>query len=354
MREAAARRQEGDEVECQGDFLFEQEKKGVVRMDWRRRDILKAISAAAAAKVVLGGGELLGMGSKMEEGELKGKMPRRTLGKTEEDVSMIAFGGIVVMDEEPSHAAEVVAEAVEKGINYFDVAPSYGDAEEKLGPALKPFRKDVFLACKTGKRDKAGAKEELDASLKKLETKRFDLYQLHAITDVEEDVKAALGKGGAMETILDARKAGVIRYIGFSAHSPEAALAAMREFDFDTVMYPVNFACHFNMGFETEVLAEAKKRGMGIIALKALAKQRWQSNDRRGYKKCWYEPVDERELARKALSWTLSQGVHVAIPPGEESLWRLGAELGPVCKAPTEQEILELRVAASGCKALFA
>jgi aryl-alcohol dehydrogenase-like predicted oxidoreductase len=241
------------------------------------------------------------------------------------------------MDEEPAHASEVVAEAVEKGINYFDVAPSYGNAEEKLGPALKPFRKDVFLACKTGKRDKAGAKEELDASLKRLQTKRFDLYQLHAITDVEEDVKAALGKGGAMETFLEARKAGVIRYIGFSAHSPEAALAAMREFDFDTVMYPVNFACHL----------------MGIIALKAMAKQRWQSDDRRGYKKCWYEPLDERELARKALSWTLSQGVHVAIPPGEEKLWRLGTELGLVCKAPTEQEILELRVAASGCKALF-
>jgi aryl-alcohol dehydrogenase-like predicted oxidoreductase len=316
-----------------------------------RRDFLKAAGASAAG-VILAGRDVLGMGCKERPGEVAVEAyPRRILGKTGEQVSMIAFGGIVVKDAEPAHAAKAVGEAFARGINYFDVAPTYGDAELKLGPALKPYRDKVFLACKTQKRDRAGAEQELRESLQRLQTNRFDLYQLHAITDVKEDVEAALGKGGAMEAILEARRQGLVRYIGFSAHSAEAALAAMREFEFDTAMYPVNFVCHYKSGFETEVLAEAKGQGMGIIALKAIAKQRWRGPKR--YEKCWYEPIDERELARKALSWTLAQGVSVAIPPGEEELWRLAVELGPECGEPTGIELAELEQIASRCRAIF-
>lgn len=319
-------------------------------MECGRREFLKAVGTSAAGALISGG--MLGMGCKEQPGEIAVEAyPKRILGKTDEQVSIIAFGGIVVMDAEPAHAAKVVEEAVARGINYFDVAPTYGDAELKLGPALKPYRDKVFLACKTQKRDKAGAEKELRESLNRLETDHFDLYQLHAIADVEKDVKAALGKGGAMETILAAKRQGMIRYIGFSAHSAEAALAAMREFEFDTAMYPVNFACHYNSGFETEVLAEARGQGMGIIALKAMAKQRWQGPKR--YDKCWYEPIDERELARKALSWTLAQGVSVAIPPGEEALWRMAVELGPECSEPTGIELSELKQIASRCKVIF-
>ena len=319
-------------------------------MGLKRREVLKLFSAAAA-KVALGGCRSWPMDGEKVKVD---KYPQRILGKTGERVSMIAFGGIVVMDEEPSHAAKVVSEAIEKGINYFDVAPSYGDAEIKLGPALKPYRDKVFLACKTGVWDKQGAKKELDASLKHLQTDHFDLYQLHAITDVENDVKAALGKGGAIETFLEAKKQGIIRYIGFSAHSPEAALFAMKEFDFDTVMYPISFVCHYQNGFDIEVVKEAKKRGMGIIALKATAKQRWQSQeDKKRYPKCWYEPIDDRELVRKALGLTLSDGVTVAIPPGEEKLWRMAVELGPSCKAPTTGELSELQQIASKCQSIF-
>ena len=291
-------------------------------MEWRRREFLKIVPAAAAGLYLSGKSCLAGEERAGGEKKFSDKFPKRILGKTGEQVSMIAFGWIVVMNAEPEHAAKVVAEAVDAGINYFDVAPSYGDAEVKLGPALKPFRDQVFLACKTGERDRKGAEKELKQSLKRLQTDHFDLYQLHAITDVKEDVEAALGKGGAIEAILEARRAGLIRYIGFSAHSSEAALAAMREFDFDTAMYPINFVCHYNSNFEAAVIAEAKKREMGIIALKAMAKQRWQGPRR--YKKTWYEPIDERELARKALSWTLSQGVTAAIPPGKKSFgeWR--------------------------------
>ena len=285
------------------------------------------------------------LGKTMKDKDIKQTFPKRPLGKTGCELSIIGFGGIVVQNAAPEHAKAVVAEAFEKGINYFDVAPSYGNAEIKLGPALKPYRDRVFLACKTGKRDKAGAKEELDNSLKTLQTDHFDLYQMHALIDIEKDVKAALSKNGAIQTFLEARKAGIIRFIGFSAHSPQAALTAMREFDFDTILYPVNFCTHFHSKFEQEVLAEAKKRNMGILALKAMAKQKWQneqSPQREAYQKCWYEPIDDPELARLALSWTLSQGITAAVSPGEEKLFRMALELAPTCKKITAGEITQL------------
>ncbi len=114
---------------------------------------------------------------------IKGKIEKRSLGKTGEKLSMIGFGGIMVDKATTEESAIWVKEAIDNGINYFDVAPSYGNAEEMLGPALEPYRKDVFLACKTGERKKEGARKELEQSLKYLRTDHFDLYQLHAVTN---------------------------------------------------------------------------------------------------------------------------------------------------------------------------
>jgi aryl-alcohol dehydrogenase-like predicted oxidoreductase len=267
-------------------------------------------------------------------------IPKRQLGKTQRQLSIIGFGGIVVTNAKPLNAAEIVAESIDKGINYFDVSPTYGDAELKLGPALKPFRSKCFLACKTGRRDRAGAKEELDNSLKNLKTDHLDLYQLHALIDVETDVKAALSKDGAIQTFLEARKQGIIDLIGFSAHSPQAALAAMREFDFDTILYPVNFCCHFQGNFDQEVLAEAKKRNMGILALKAMAKQKWQNDEGlKAHPKCWYEPISQPEIASLALRWTLSQGITAAIPPGEEQFFRMAMAIAATYKDLSADEL---------------
>lgn len=281
------------------------------------------------------------------------KIPKRVLGRTGEELSIIGFGGIVVMNAEPKQAARVVADAVEKGINYFDVAPDYGDAELKLGPALEPFRKDCFLACKTGLRDKAGAKSDLDNSLKNLKTDYLDLYQLHAITDVEKDVKAALGKDGAIQTFIEARKAGIIRYLGFSAHSHEAALTAMAEFDFDSVLYPVNFCTHYKNKFDQAVLTEAKSRGMGILALKSMSLQRQEAGKEKQYSKCWYEPITESGLARKALAWTLGQGVTALLPPGEEELFRIAMNFGPELEKVSKSHDEELEELAAGLNPIF-
>ena len=115
-------------------------------------------------------------------------VPKRSYKDGGPTLSIVGFGGIIVMNAEQDAANRIVSWAVEQGINYFDVAPSYGDSELKLGPALEPYRKDVFLACKTTERTRDKAEEEFKGSLKRLRTDYLDLYQLHALTDVKQDV----------------------------------------------------------------------------------------------------------------------------------------------------------------------
>ena len=320
-------------------------------MEIGRRDFLRAAAAGAAGLII--SDNVQAMASRHNMDSKMYKIERRRLGKTGSEVSIIGMGGIVVMNLEQQLANRIVADAFERGINYYDVAPSYGNAQWKLGPALKPWRDKCFLACKSGKRDRVGAEAEMKESLKALETDHFDLYQLHGIADVEKDVHAALGKGGAMEGITEARKNGVVRNIGFSAHSPEAALAAMREFDFDTIMYPVNFGSHYKSGFECEVLKEAKRRGMGIIAIKAMMKGTVTDNSKKKHPKCWYEPIDDPGLARMALGWSLGQGVSACLPPGDENLFTMALGMAGELRPLTKKEIEQLEEMTKGLEPAF-
>jgi len=297
----------------------------------KRRGLLKESSVVASSTAA---GRELDRASETATDELEGdyhsknpaRLRQRKYGRTGVKLSIIGFGGIVADGAEQQHANRVVAEAFEKGVNYFDVSPTYGDAELKLGPALEPYRKNVFLACKTGQRRREGASEELNESLKRLRTDYFDLYQLHSITDIKNDVDAVFAKGGAMEVFLEAKKQGRVRYLGFSAHSEQAALAAMDRYDFDSVLLPINFATFYKSDFGPKVIAAAKSKGTAILALKSLARQQWPQGDplRKQYPKCWYQPLIEREDARLALYFTLSQPITAAIPPGEESLFPNG------------------------------
>jgi len=271
-----------------------------------------------------------------------GKLEKRSLGKTGEKLSIIGFGGIVVMDATPEQSSQRVKEAIDYGINYFDVAPTYGDAEIKLGPALEPYRKDVFLACKTTMRTKEDARKELETSLKRLRTDHLDLYQLHAVTKLE-DVDTIFGEGGAMETFLEAREEGKIRFIGFSAHSVEAAMALMDKFDFDTILFPINFTTWHAGNFGPQVLARAKEKGMGILALKAMAKQPWAEDAQNKVPKCWYEPLSDPEEAKMGLRFTLSHPVTAAIPPGNEDLFSMALGLATSFKPLNDKEIEEIK-----------
>jgi aryl-alcohol dehydrogenase-like predicted oxidoreductase len=250
-------------------------------------------------------------------------MQYRELGKTGAVLSVVGFGGIVVMNTEADEAARVVGQAVERGITYFDVAPSYGNAQACLGPALQPYRDRVFLACKTGKRDRAGAEAELQESLRLLRTDHFDLYQFHAVTTLE-DVEQITAPGGALEAALAARAAGVVRHLGFSAHSEEAALALLDRYPFDSVLFPLNWAAWHHVGFGKRLVARVEELGIGLCALKTLALRRVVEGEERQWPKCWYIPVDTLEEAIPAVRFTLSLPVTAAISPSHaELLWLL-------------------------------
>ena len=282
----------------------------------------------------------------------KGKIEKRSLGKTGEKLSMIGFGGIVVKDATTKESAARVKEAIDHGINYFDVAPSYGNAEEMLGPALEPYRKDLFLACKTGERKKEGARRELEQSLKHLKTDHFDLYQLHAVTSLE-DVDTIFSEGGAMETFLEAKKEGKVRFLGFSAHSVEAAMALMDRFDFDTILFPFNYATWYAGNFGPQVMEKANKKGMGILALKSMAWRPWEEGEERTNSKTWYKPHTDPEKAKKGLRFTLSHPVTAAIPPGHEDLFSMALKLAKDFKPMDKQEIVEIKEKGMNTNPLF-
>jgi predicted aldo/keto reductase-like oxidoreductase len=282
-----------------------------------------------------------------------GKLEKRSLGKTGEMLSILGFGGILVKDATPEDASSVVKLAIDKGINYFDVSPSYGDAEIKLGSALEPYRGNIFLSNKTDGRDRERSCRELEQSLKNLRTDHFDLYQLHSVSRLDE-VKTILGKGGAIETFLEARKEGKIRYIGFSAHTVEAATALMNGFDFDTIMFPFNLTTWYAGNFGPQVLALAQEKKMGIIALKSMAKGPWQKDaDRSKYNKCWYEPLTNEEDIRMGLRFTLSHPVTAAIPPGEAKLFKIALNLRDQIKPLKNEEVKLIKAKALNGNPLF-
>ncbi|MDP4224010.1 MAG: aldo/keto reductase [Bacteroidota bacterium] len=280
-------------------------------------------------------------------------MEKRSLGKTGEMLSILGFGGMIVKDAMPEDASALVRLAIDAGINYFDVAPSYGDAEIKLGPALQPFRKGVFLACKTQGRTKDESRKELEQSLKNLRTDHFDLYQHHAVTTLK-DVDTIHGPGGAMETFIEAKKEGKVRFLGFSAHSVEAALAMIDRYDFDTILFPFNFATWYKGNFGPQVMARAKEKNMGILALKAMAKGPWpQGADRSRYSKCWYEPLTTPVDIKMGLRFTLSHPVTAAIPPGEAELFKIALSLRDEIKPLNEPEIEGIKAKAAAGVPLF-
>jgi len=316
----------------------------------KRRDFMKDAALGSAALALAGGSVSVARAKKAPPRA----MPQRLYGNHGVKLSIIGFPGLLLRRHDQKEGNALVAEAVERGVNYFDVAPAYGDAEIKLGPALKPYRKKVFLACKTKMRDRAGAKAEFERSLERLKTDRFDLYQLHVLSDVAKDVDPAFAKGGAMEYFVEQQKAGRIRYIGFSAHTEEAAVAAMDRFKFDSVLFPINFGSMLKVGFGKKVLAKARQRGVTVLAIKGLCRERWAQGDplRKKYR-MWYKPVLDRAEALLMLGYTLDQGVVAAVPPSEVTSYKIALDVAPDIRKPTIADMKKLREITKGITPLF-
>jgi predicted aldo/keto reductase-like oxidoreductase len=271
------------------------------------------------------------------------------------ELSIIGFGGIVVTGMPQSEADRRVKAAYDRGVNYYDCAPSYagGEAEIKLGNALKDLRPKVFLAEKSQQRDAAGARAELEQTLRRFHTGHVDLYQFHAVSSMD-DVDKILAPRGAAETFFKAKKEGKTRFLGFSAHDAPAAIRLMDALELDSVLFPVNFNAWENAGFGPQILQKAKSKGMARLALKALALGRWKSTTKRTHPKCWYEPVSDPALAKLALQFSLNHEITAAVPPGDEHIFALALNIacGPLPKLQTS-ELARLMEAAKASEPIF-
>ena len=264
-------------------------------------------------------------------------MIKRQYGKHKEFLSVIGLGGIAVKGQGQNNANNLVSLAYDHGVNYFDVAPGYGDAQELFGVALENYRKNIFLACKTGKRNSKESRLDLENSLRLLKTDYVDLYQLHGMT-TRDDFIQATRSDGAMETLVTAKEEGKVRYLGFSCHSIEVAKLLIGHFNFDSILFPVNWALILKNDFGPEIIEICKDKNIAILALKTMAHKLWDNPSIRKYKNCWYQPLDDTEMINLSVKFTLSQPVVSFLPPGDPGLFLKGLDAVKQFHPITERE----------------
>ena len=239
-------------------------------------------------------------------------METRRFGRTGHMSTIAIFGGVALSEISQQDADKVMEEIIEAGVNHIDVAPSYGQAEERIGPWMPRERSRFFLGCKTTERTKDGAWNELQRSLKRLQVETFDLYQCHAITTMEE-LDAITMKGGALEAFVEARQQGLIQFIGITGHgaqAPQIYLEALRRFNFDSVLFPLNFvqmARPEYRKYTEELIATCKAKDVGTMIIKAITKAPW--GERPHTVTTWYEPFDKMDDIQRALNFALSYDV---------------------------------------------
>ena len=239
-------------------------------------------------------------------------METRRFGRTGHMSTVAIFGAAAFWEIEQEEADKVMEMVIEAGVNHIDVAPSYGQAEQRIGPWMPRERERFFLGCKTMERTKEGAWDELHRSLKLLQTEQFDLYQMHAITSMEE-LDACTMKGGALEAFVEARQRGLTRHIGITGHgvdSPRIFIEALNRFEFDSILFPLNFVQMSNPEFRKDaeaLIALCKEKDVGTMVIKTVTKGPW--GDKKKTATTWYEPFDQMEQIQEAVNFALSYEV---------------------------------------------
>lgn len=239
-------------------------------------------------------------------------METRRYGRTGHMSTVAVFGAAAFMQISQEDADRVIESIIEAGINHLDVAPSYGQAELRIGPWMPRERERFFLGCKTLERTREGAWNEMQRSLQRLQTETFDLYQCHAVTTMEE-LDAITRKGGALEAFVEARREGLTKFIGITGHgadAPKIYLEALRRFDFDTVMFPLNFVQMANPEFRRnaeELIATCKAKDVGTLIIKSVTKGPW--GEKQHTATTWYEPFEKSDQIQPAVNFVLSQDV---------------------------------------------
>jgi aryl-alcohol dehydrogenase-like predicted oxidoreductase len=239
-------------------------------------------------------------------------MQTRIFGRTGHASTLAIFGGAVLGKLDQATTDQVMRQMLDAGVNHIDIAPSYGSAETLIGPWMPQIRKDFFLGCKTTQRSQAGAAAEMRESLRRLRVDSFDLFQAHAVTSFEE-LDLVTGSGGALEAMVAAKKEGLTRFLGITGHgyqAPAVFLEALRRYDFDSVLFPINFVQYADPVFRKnaeDLLVECRKRNVGTMIIKSVCRAPWGERERAYH--TWYEPFDEDALIQPAVNFALSQDV---------------------------------------------
>ena len=236
----------------------------------------------------------------------------RRFGRTEHISTVAIFGAAAFWEISQEQADRVMELVIGSGVNHIDVAPSYGQAEERLGPWMRRERERFFLGCKTMERSHEGAWSELRQSLKRLQCETFDLYQLHSITSFDE-LEAVTAPGGALEALVQAKQAGLIRHIGITGHgvdAPAIYLEALQRFDFDSVTIPLNFVQAGNAKYyqdAMELIRQCRIGDVGVMVIKSVAQGPWGEKEKTAT--TWYEPFTGMAEIQNAINFVLSHDV---------------------------------------------
>lgn len=237
-------------------------------------------------------------------------MERRRLGRIGHMSSVIIFGAASLGNVTQDEADGSIQFALDSGINHFDTAASYGDAELRMGPWMPKIRDKIFLATKTGDRNRDDAARSIERSLERLRVDHVDLLQLHAITSFEE-LDQVTAKGGALEAAVAAQEQGLVKHIGITGHghlAPGVHLEGLRRHPFATVLTPLNFVLYndptYRQSFDA-LAAEIKRQDAGLMTIKAVARGPWSSPEAKRYD-TWYEPFDEQSYVDQCVSFVLS------------------------------------------------
>ena len=250
-------------------------------------------------------------------------MNKRRLGRTGHESTVVTFGTAGLGRVSQEVADRSVELVLEHGVNHIDIAPTYGEAMERMAPWMPRIRGKVFLGSKTGIRTREEAWADVRSIMRRLDVDSFDLFQLHSVVSMDT-LDQVTAKGGALETLIEMRDQGITRWVGITGHGPDAPrvqLEALRRFDFDTVMFPVNASMFRDPDYRRdaeELLSEATSRDVGVQAIKMIARGGWGDRER----ECttWYDPHRRQEDIDRALWWVLSQPVHTAPSAGDVDL----------------------------------
>jgi aryl-alcohol dehydrogenase-like predicted oxidoreductase len=233
---------------------------------------------------------------------------KKRFGRSSHLSTRTLFGAAALSSVSQDEADRTLDLLLEYGVNHIDTAAGYGDSELRIGPWMDKHRDDFFLATKTGERTYQGAKEEFHRSLERLRVDSVDLIQLHYLVDPEQ-WETAMGPGGALEALIEAREQGLTRFIGVTGHDvvvPAMHMRSLERYDFDSVLLPYSYVMMQNPQYAADfnaLMETCRARDVAVQTIKSLVQRPW--GDRERTRATWYEPLEDQDAVDLAVHWVL-------------------------------------------------